>query len=141
MQSQAVAGGRENRRVAVARASSWTCRGADPRPGWNGGSAMRMIGAAAAALTAILLGAPSVALAQANCRNTGSFEAWLADFKKEALAKRISPAAIAAASPYLVFDQRIINIDRGQRFFAQDFLEISDRMLTRSGRLTSGPPQ
>jgi len=102
---------------------------------------MRMMGAAAAALTAMLLGAPSAALAQANCRNTGSFEAWLADFKKEAVAKGISPSAIAAASPYLVFDQRIINIDRGQRFFAQDFLEMSDKMLTRAGRLTSGPPQ
>src|SRR5262249_54803736 len=102
---------------------------------------MRMMGAAAAALTAMLLGAPSAALAQANCRNTGSFEGWLADFKKEAVAKGISPSAIAAASPYLVFDQRIINIDRGQRFFAQDFLEMSDKMLTRAGRLTSGPPQ
>jgi lytic murein transglycosylase len=102
---------------------------------------MRMMGAAAAAFTAILLGTPSAALAQANCRNTGSFETWLADFKKEAVAKGISPAAISAAAPYLVFDQRIINIDRGQRFFAQDFLEMSDKMLTRAGRLTSGPPQ
>jgi lytic murein transglycosylase len=68
-------------------------------------------------------------LGQANCRNTGSFEAWLADFKKEALAKGISAPAIAAASPYLVLDQRIINIDRGQRFFAQNFVEISDKML------------
>src|SRR5438105_5348376 len=102
---------------------------------------MRMMGAVAAALTAMLLGAPGAALAQANCRNTGAFETWLVDFKKEAVAKGISPAAIAAASPYLVFDQRIINIDRGQRFFAQDFVEMSDRMLTRAGRLTSGPPQ
>ena len=68
-------------------------------------------------------------MGQANCRNTGSFEAWLADFKKEALAKGISAPAIAAASPYLVLDQRIINIDRGQRFFAQNFVEISDKML------------
>ena len=93
------------------------------------------------AVAAMLMGASSAALAQATCRNTGSFEAWLADFKKEAIAKGISPAAIAGASPYLVFDQRIINIDRGQRFFAQDFVEMSDRMLTRAGRLTSGPPQ
>jgi lytic murein transglycosylase len=101
---------------------------------------MRIIGVAAA-VAATLFGASSVALAQANCRNTGAFETWLADFKKEALAKGISSAAIAAASPYLVYDQRIINIDRGQRFFAQDFLEMSDKMLTRAGRLTSGPPQ
>ena len=77
----------------------------------------------------MLIGLPGIALGQANCRNTGSFEAWLADFKKEALAKGVSAPAIAAASPYLVLDQRIINIDRGQRFFAQNFVEISDKML------------
>ena len=38
-----------------------------------------------------------------------------------------------------MLDQRIINIDRGQRFFAQTFLEMSDKMLV--GRITSGPPQ
>ncbi len=84
---------------------------------------------ATALMAVLLLGLPTVALGQANCRNTGSFEAWLADFKKEALAKGISASAIAAASPYLVLDQRIINIDRGQRFFAQNFVEISDKML------------
>ena len=34
-----------------------------------------------------------------------------------------------------MLDQRIINIDRGQRFFAQNFLEISNKMLA-GGRLT-----
>jgi lytic murein transglycosylase len=83
------------------------------------------------------LGLPSAALGQANCRNTGSFEAWLADFKKEAQAKGIPQSVMAAAAPYLVLDQRIINIDRGQRFFAQNFLEISDKMLA-GGRLPQG---
>jgi lytic murein transglycosylase len=73
--------------------------------------------------------APTASFAQENCRNTGNFEHWLADFKREAAAQGISQAAIAAASPYMVFDQRIINIDRGQRFFAQTFLEMSDKML------------
>ena len=85
----------------------------------------------------ILLSITSTASGQANCHNTGSFEAWLANFKKEALAKGISPSAIAAASPHLVLDQRIINIDRGQKFFAQNFLEISDKMLA-GGRLPNG---
>ena len=89
----------------------------------------RRMRGATALIAAILIGLPSIALGQANCRNTGSFEAWLADFKKEALAKGISAPAIAAASPYLVLDQRIINIDRGQRFFAQNFVKISDKML------------
>jgi lytic murein transglycosylase len=81
-------------------------------------------------LLASVLAAPAPVLAQnANCRNTGSFESWLADFKREATRQGISAAAIAAASPYLVFDQRIVNIDRGQRFFSQTFLEFSDKML------------
>src|SRR5947209_14173643 len=101
---------------------------------------MRIIGAVVA-VAAMLMGASSAALAQATCRNTGSFEAWLADFKKEAIAKGISPAAIAGASPYLVFDQRIINIDRGQKFFAQNFVEMSDKMILGAGRLGSGAAQ
>jgi lytic murein transglycosylase len=87
--------------------------------------------------TTLLTGLTGAALAQPNCRNTGNFDRWLADFKREALAQKISQAAINAASPYLVLDQRIINIDRGQRFFAQTFLEMSDKMLP-SGRLSGG---
>ena len=97
-----------------------------------------MIWAVAAML---LLDAPTVALAQPNCRNTGSFEPWLANFKREAAAKGISQAAIAAASPYMVYDQRIVNIDRGQRFFAQNFVEMSDKMILGAGRLSSGAAQ
>jgi lytic murein transglycosylase len=99
------------------------------------------IGLACAAAAGLLAGAPTTGLAQnANCRNTGSFDRWLADFKKEALAQGISPAAINAASPYLVLDQRIINIDRGQRFFSQTFLEFSDKMLA-AYRLQQGAAQ
>ena len=93
-----------------------------------------------ALLAVLLVVAPATAFGQANCRNTGAFEPWLAAFKKEAAAQGISPAAIAAATPYLVLDQRIINIDRGQRFFAQNFLEISDKMLA-GGRLPNGAAQ
>ena len=96
--------------------------------------------AAWAVLTMLLAGVPTAAFGQANCRNTGAFEPWLASFKKEAAAQGISQAAIAAASPYLVLDQRIINIDRGQKFFAQNFLEISDKMLA-GGRLPNGANQ
>jgi lytic murein transglycosylase len=93
-----------------------------------------------ALLAVLLVFAPATAFGQANCRNAGAFEPWLATFKKEAAAQGISPAAIAAAAPYLVLDQRIINIDRGQRFFAQNFLEISDKMLA-GGRLPNGVAQ
>jgi lytic murein transglycosylase len=88
----------------------------------------------AAALIAL---APTASVAQENCRNTGDFNRWLADFKREAAAKGISQSALNAAAPYLVLDQRIIGIDRGQRFFAQTFLEMSDKMLA-GGRLPGG---
>src|SRR5258708_21730943 len=93
-----------------------------------------------AVLALVLTAAPTSAFGQANCRNTAPFEPWLATFKKEAAAQGISSSTIAAASPYLVLDQRIINIDRGQRFFAQNFLEISDKMLA-GGRIPNGVAQ
>jgi lytic murein transglycosylase len=94
---------------------------------------MRRLGLAIVA--ALISSVP--ALAQPNCRNTADFSRWLADFKREALAQGISPRTWEAAAPYLVLDQRIINIDRGQRFFAQTFLEMSGKMLP-GGRLTGG---
>jgi lytic murein transglycosylase len=78
-------------------------------------------------LALIAAGAP--ALAQTTCRNTANFDQWLAEFKREAAAAKISASAIAAASPYLKFEQRIINIDRGQRFFAQNFLDFSKKVI------------
>jgi lytic murein transglycosylase len=93
--------------------------------------------AAACALCAALMATGGAAAAPANCRNTGSFDAWLATFKQEAEKQGIARGAIAEASPYLVYDQRIINIDRGQKFFAQDFLQFSDKMLA-GGRVPNG---
>jgi lytic murein transglycosylase len=84
---------------------------------------------ATALIATMLLGLPGVALGQANCRNTGNFEGWLAGFKKEALAQGIPASVIASASPYLVLDQKVLDIDRKQTFFAQTFIEISDKML------------
>ena len=75
------------------------------------------------------LGALSgAAQAAAPCRTSGPFNAWLSDLEREALAQGISQQAIAEAAPYLTYDQRIVNIDRGQRVFTQTFLEFSDRM-------------
>jgi lytic murein transglycosylase len=62
------------------------------------------------------------------CRTSGSYENWLAAFEREAAADGVSQRAIAAAAPYLKYDQRIVNIDRGQRVFTQTFLEFSNRM-------------
>jgi lytic murein transglycosylase len=64
----------------------------------------------------------------APCRTAGPYEKWLADFEREAMAQGVSQRAIATAAPFLTYDQRIVNIDRGQRVFSQTFLEFSDRM-------------
>ncbi len=95
---------------------------------------------AALAGWALFIGAGSAGAQITSCRNTGSFDAWLQKFKQEAEAQGVSRAAIAQASPYLVYDQRIINIDRGQKFFAQDFLQFSDKMLA-GGRIANGQKQ
>ncbi len=65
----------------------------------------------------------------ATCQNTGSFESWLTNFKKDAAAQGISPQVIAAASPDMTFDPAIVRRDRGQAVFGQTFLQFSDRMV------------
>ena len=73
----------------------------------------------------------------APCTNTGSYERWLEDFKKEAAAQGISARTIAAAAPSMVFDQAIIRRDHGQAVFNQTFLQFSDRMVG-GGRIPTG---
>jgi lytic murein transglycosylase len=87
-------------------------------------------------IAALLLAGASTAQA-ATCRTTATFERWLDEFKREAASQGISQRAIAAASPDLVYEQRIINIDRGQHIFQQDFLQFSSRLLPAS-RLQNG---
>jgi lytic murein transglycosylase len=82
----------------------------------------------AAPVVAAMLFVGSAALAS-DCRDNGPFEPWLERFKAEAIKQGISRNAIAAAGPYLVYDPRIVNIDHGQRVFAQSFLEFSGKML------------
>lgn len=66
----------------------------------------------------------------ATCVNTnGSYESWLAAFKKDAAAQGISPRVIAEASPHMTFDPAIIKRDHGQQVFSQTFLQFSDRMV------------
>ncbi len=79
----------------------------------------------AAVLLVVVLAGP----AMARCRNTGSFEKWLAAFKQEALAKGISPRVLAEAGPDLKFDPAIIRRDQGQAVFNLTFLQFSDRLV------------
>jgi lytic murein transglycosylase len=87
---------------------------------------LRYLCAAPAVAAVLFVGSAALA---ADCRDNGPFEPWLERFKAEAIKQGISRNAIAAAGPYLVYDQRIVNIDRGQRIFGQSFLEFSGKML------------
>ena len=64
----------------------------------------------------------------ASCHNGLSFERFLSDLKQQAVAAGVSQRAMAEASPYLVYDQGIVNRDRGQRVFGQVFSEFAGRM-------------
>ena len=57
-----------------------------------------------------------------------SFDRFLADLKQQAVAAGVSQRALAEAAPYLVYDQGIVNRDRGQRVFGQVFNEFAARM-------------
>jgi lytic murein transglycosylase len=73
-----------------------------------------------------VLAGPALA---ASCHNTGSYERWLEQFKKDAAAQGISQRVIAAASPSMTFDAAIVRRDHGQSVFNQTFLQFSDRMV------------
>ena len=73
----------------------------------------------------------------ATCHDGMSFERFLADLKQQAVAGGVSQNAIAEASPYLLYDQGIVNRDRGQRVFGQVFTEFAGRMAA-SYRMQQG---
>jgi lytic murein transglycosylase len=86
-----------------------------------------MMRVAGFSITALLLAAATAAHA-APCRTSGTYDAWLTAFEREAMAQGISQSAIGLAAPSLTYDQHIVKIDRGQRVFTQTFLQFSDRM-------------
>jgi lytic murein transglycosylase len=57
-----------------------------------------------------------------------SFDRFLADLKQRAVAEGVSQRTLAAAGPYLTYDQGIVNRDRGQRVFGQIFTQFAGRM-------------
>jgi lytic murein transglycosylase len=79
------------------------------------------------AVSAVLMmpGAPVHAV---SC-GTGSFQAWLDEFKNEAAAKGISQSAIVSGLSGVTLDQSVISRDRSQRVFSQSFEEFSGRMV------------
>jgi lytic murein transglycosylase len=72
-----------------------------------------------------------------NCRNTGSFERWLDEFRKEARANGVSNATIASALGGMTLDPGIISRDRKQGFFAQTFTAFSGKLISKN-RLDNG---
>jgi lytic murein transglycosylase len=80
------------------------------------------------------------AAAAPRCRNTGSFEIWLAAFKKEAESQGISRQTISAALDGVTFDPAIIRRDSGQGVFQQSFLQFAGRMAG-AGRYQNGLKQ
>ena len=91
------------------------------------------------ALTVLTMAAalvlPGTSALAANC-GTGSFDAWLADFKTEAASKGISQAAVNAGLNGVTPDQSVLSRDRSQKVFSQSFEEFSSRMVPP--RLTRG---
>lgn len=72
-----------------------------------------------------------------SCRNTGSFDRWLADFRSEAAASGIPRRVIANTLDGVTLDPRVIKADRRQGVFSQTFLKFSSRMVSKY-RLTQG---
>src|SRR5712671_272514 len=79
------------------------------------------------AVGAVLMMPAASALA-ASC-GTGSFEAWLDDFKTEAAAKGISQSAIASGLSGVTLDKAVLSRDHSQNVFSQSFEEFSGRMV------------
>jgi lytic murein transglycosylase len=75
------------------------------------------------------LPAPTSSAANANCKNTGNFDVWLAGFRKEAVAQGISSATVSSALDGITLDPSVIARDRKQGFFAQSFLSFSDKLI------------
>jgi lytic murein transglycosylase len=81
----------------------------------------------AGALLSAVLASP--ALAAPRCQNTGNFDKWLEQFKKDAVAQGIPAKIVAAAAPELTFDESVIKRDSGQAVFQRTFLDFSKRLL------------
>jgi lytic murein transglycosylase len=105
------------------------------------GAVVALLAAATDTHTVVAQRASShVAVAQPasmRCRNTGNFDRWLEAFRQEALGKGITRQTLAAAAPLMVYDQRFINIDRGQKIFQQSFIDFSNRLVSKN-RIQNG---
>lgn len=87
----------------------------------------------AAAAAALSLSAPAVA---ATC-GAGTFDQFIADFKKEAAAKGVTKRGLAALDG-VTSDEKVLASDRRQHVFKQTFEEFSGRMISRDRMVKAG---
>jgi lytic murein transglycosylase len=87
------------------------------------------------AVCAVLMIPGAPALAAVAC-GTSTFEAWLADFKTDAVAKGVSQSAVTAGLNGVTLDKAVLSRDHSQAVFSQSFEEFSGRMVPP--RLTRG---
>jgi lytic murein transglycosylase len=88
-----------------------------------------------AVVTAIAFASPALAQRGASCHNGMSFPQFLASLEQDAQKAGVSRRAIAEAAPYMVYDQGIVNRDRGQRVFGQLFTQFAGRMASEARRV------
>ena len=79
-------------------------------------------------------------LASAECRNTQDFSSWLNDFKQEAIGTGLAPDIVNQALAGITLDQSVIQSDRSQEVFAQNFLEFAGKKVSNY-RLSNGQRQ
>ena len=68
--------------------------------------------------------------APANCKNSGNFDGWLAQFRQEASAKGVTSRYDHHALDGMSLDGGIIARDRKQGIFAISFLEVSAKLAS-----------
>lgn len=101
---------------------------------------MRILNSTVLASTLFAAVIAAVVPAQADCRNTQSFESWLAGYKRQALADGVTRRTLDRAAPYLTYSDVVISRDRRQGFFAQGFDTFSKKLATES-RVKAGRKQ
>jgi lytic murein transglycosylase len=83
---------------------------------------------AGAAIATLMFSQTAFAQSGATCHGGKSFGQFLGQLEQDAAKAGVSQRALAEAQPYLVYDQGIVNRDRGQRVFGQIFTQFAGRM-------------
>ncbi len=86
---------------------------------------------------ALLMAAPAGAWAKSTCQNTGSFDRWKREFRKEVVRAGVTPSTIGRTYDLVTFQPNIIRRDRRQSFFSRSFVDFSKRLVS-SHRLRTG---